>query len=243
MKDPFEGDGPDRSRRYFLAGAAASVITSLGSITAGAQEHTGAKQAGAPDREGFPGLAGALKGFSAELIRDHLEIYKGYREALKRLEARERRMDLADLGPYDSSVRRFTLARLELVNAVRLHRLYFSFMTPAATSPGPLFKGAAAVFSGSLDGWWVRFQAVALSVKGWAATVVDDYTGGIQVVGTDGDAQWPLGVTPIFCVDMKEHAYAMDFPGDPVGYLEAWRRRLDWDMVEKAISKTVTEKR
>ncbi len=226
-------------RRFFLKSMAGvgllSLASGLGPSTAwGADPVAAGGEAGS--REGdYTWLEGALEGFSATLIKEHLVLFARYRAELKKLEDQDKNLDLGGANPVRSPWRTHMLHLMELQNAVRLHHCYFSCLTPKNLSPGTIFLESIQAGFGSFDQWWVRFRATSLAARAWGALGWDLRTGRPIVFGTDDDIQWPVYVQPVLVVDMAEHAYCLDYPGDPYRYLNAWLKRIDWERVDQIL--------
>ena len=233
-------------RRLFLKSLAGAGLLSL----AGGAGVSVAAREGGPGGAGGPGkleaggdysrLAGALEGFSATLIKEHLAILARYKAELKEVEGQDKVLDLAGANPLQGPWRSHVLQLLELQNGVRLHECYFSALTPRSLSPGPAFIRKVESSFGSFDQWWVKFRATSLSARAWGTTGWDTRRRRLVLVGTDTDLQWPVSVEPVLVVDMAEHAYCLDYPGDPYKYLESWLARVNWEYVEKALEKLVS---
>jgi len=78
----------------------------------------------------------------------------------------------------------------------------------------------------------------ALFGSGWIWVCLDDEGGLIILKGMD--AETPIvyrGLSPIFCVDVWEHAYYLDYQIDRGGYIEAvLDNLLNWEFVNKNLA-------
>ncbi|NDY41770.1 hypothetical protein G3N55_02740 [Dissulfurirhabdus thermomarina] len=216
-------DKTEDRRRFLLglAGSAAAVVAAPLAAAAPAAA-TGFD----PAR-----LAGALEGFSASLIREHLALYETLRRRLQALDQAEARLDLAEADAGTGRLRAHQAEWLECRNALVLHQSYFGALTPRSVTPPPALEAALRRAFGSLDRWWVHLRATALAARAWAALVWDPAGGGLRNVGTDDDRQWPATAAPLLVVDLHEHAWVLDYLGRPEAYLAAWRKRVDWNVV------------
>ncbi len=184
-------------------------------------------------------LVGSLEGFSAALIQEHIRIYSEYYHEFERENSRTRFIDLATSDSLNSNWRDHCHAWLNLRNGVILHENYFDTLTPLSMGPGDRLKKALTEAFGSFDQWWVRFRATALAVQAWAALVWDEMLGRLVVIGIDSPSQWAIGTRPLLVVDMAEHAYCLDYVGRPVAYLDAWRKRVNWKVVEARLPRAI----
>ncbi|MDL1958544.1 MAG: hypothetical protein LWX01_04785 [Deltaproteobacteria bacterium] len=228
-------------RRSFLLGLAGSAVMLTGLSEAAAEEPSakiakaGQKKA-IPDIQKYRGLIGALKGFSATIIREHLALLERYRHELSEVESQNRTIDLALADPLASKWRNHALAWIELHNAVRLHELYFDTLTPKSVKPGQKIGKVLEESYGSFDQWWVKFRATAMAVRAWGVLGWDNQSRQPVIFGLDNDSEWPLGVEPLLVVDMAEHAYVLDFIGQPLAYLDAWLARVNWVVVDSRLA-------
>ncbi len=231
-------------RRRFIQGLAGTAAVLAGISKVGAEEaqtdrtKAGRKSVGS-DFRNYRGLIGALEGFSATLIREHLALLERYRQKLSEIEKQDRMIDLALSDPIASKWRDHVLARTELHNAVRLHELYFDALTSKSTDPGQRINKALEESFGSFDQWWVKFRATAIAIRAWSVLAFDNRSGRLMNYGLDRDSEWPFGIEPLLVVDMAEHAYVLDFIGQPFAYLDAWRARIDWAVVDTRLSEAL----
>ncbi len=181
-------------------------------------------------------MVGALNGFSATLIQEHLALLKRYIEELNTLESRKNSIDLGGANPVFSHWRTCLFEHLELRNAIRLHDYYFSGLTSRNMSAGKRFGRVVVHNFGSFDQWWVKFRASALASRAWCMFGFDTQTGKCSIFGTDNDRQCPMDFVPVLVVDMAEHAYCLDYPGDPYAYLDAWLKRVNWQEIDKRLA-------
>jgi len=230
-------------RRGFLQGLAGAAVMLTGLSDASAEHppagtaRAGQKKTAIPDIRKYRGLIGALKGFSATIIREHLALLERYRHELSEVESQDRTIDLALADPLASKWRNHTLTWIKLHNAVRLHELYFDTLTPKSLKPGQKIGKILEESYGSFDQWWVKFRATAMAVRAWGVLGWDNQSRRPVISGLDNDSEWPLGVEPLLVVDMAEHAYVLDFIGQPLAYLDAWLARVNWVVVDSRLAR------
>ncbi len=239
----YQMDSNPINRRTFLwivAGTGLGLVSS--GRAAGAANKAGASGSGharslTSGPKDYKRLVGSLEGFSAALVQEHVRIYREYYYEFERENARDRFIDLATSDSLNSNWRDHCHAWLNLRNALVLHENYFDALTPLSMDPGDRLKRALTDAFGSFDQWWVKFRATALAVQAWAALVWDEMLGRPVVIGIDNSNQWAIGSSPLLVVDMAEHAYCLDYVGRPVAYLDAWRKRVNWKVVEARLLK------
>ena len=234
-------DEHNLDRRSFLQGLAGAAVMVTGLSEAAAEEPSAAiakagQKTAIPDIQKYRGLIGALEGFSATIIREHLALLERYRQELSEVESQNRTIDLALADPLASKWRNHVLAWIELHNAVRLHELYFDALTPKNVKPGQKIGKALEKSFGSFDQWWVKFRATAMAVRAWGILAWDNQSKRLVIFGLDNDSEWPLGLEPLLVVDMAEHAYVLDFIGQPLAYLDAWLARVNWVVVDSRLA-------
>ncbi|MBW1937992.1 MAG: hypothetical protein JRF20_04130 [Deltaproteobacteria bacterium] len=228
-------------RRSFLRGLAGAAVTVTGLSEAAAEEPSARtakawQKTAIPDIQKYRGLIGALEGFSATIIREHLALLERYRNELSQVESQNRTIDLALADPIASKWRNHILSWIELHNSVRLHELYFDALTPKSVKPDQKIGKALEESYGSFDQWWVKFRATAMAVRAWSVLAWDNQSRRLVIFGLDNDSEWPLGLEPLLVVDMAEHAYVLDFIGQPLGYLDAWLARVNWVVVDSRLA-------
>ncbi|MCD6198482.1 MAG: hypothetical protein J7K15_07925 [Deltaproteobacteria bacterium] len=235
-------DEHNLDRRSFLRGLAGAAVIVTGLSEAAAEEPS-ARMAKAgqktviPDIQKYRGLIGALEGFSATIIREHLALLERYRHELSEVESQNRTIDLALADPLASRWRNHVLSWIELHNSVRLHELYFDALTPKSVKPGQKIGKALEESYGSFDQWWVKFRATAMAVRAWGVLAWDNQSRRLVIFGLDNDSEWSLGLEPLLVVDMAEHAYVLDFIGQPLAYLDAWLARVNWVLVDSRLAR------
>lgn len=113
------------------------------------------------------------------------------------------------------------------------HNFFFNALRPAdkkMTVPAEL----ADAFGGA-DALREQFKTAALSVfgSGWAWIVRD---GNEYKIITTPNADTPIahGMTPIFTIDVWEHAYYLDYQNRRADFIDAvWDNLANWDFVQE----------
>ncbi|MDE5615402.1 MAG: superoxide dismutase [Alphaproteobacteria bacterium] len=111
------------------------------------------------------------------------------------------------------------------------HDFFFNCLRPANKQMEVPEKLAAAF--GGKDELRNQFRTAALSVfgSGWAWIV---YDGGSYKIITTANADTPIahGMTPIFTIDVWEHAYYLDYQNRRAEFVDAvWDNLANWDFV------------
>lgn len=103
------------------------------------------------------------------------------------------------------------------------HSLFWEIMAPKKTMNSTLIEEIAKTFS-SLDSFKKLFSETALTLfgSGWA-WLVRNQASKIEVYATPNqDSPYMKGDTPIFCIDVWEHAYYLKYQNRRAEYIENW---------------------
>lgn len=122
-----------------------------------------------------------------------------------------------------------------------LHTLYWgNLCAQPQAGPGPAVAAAICESYGSFDAFERLFVAVALTVKGsgWGVLGVDPVSRRLMVIGIHSHHEVLLpGFRPLLVCDVWEHAYYLSWRNDRRGYLNAFMRQIDWNVVEQRFTK------
>jgi Fe-Mn family superoxide dismutase len=181
----------------------------------------------------FTGLLG-MQGFSNTMLENHFELYQGYvKNANLFLGELERltKEDRLDTPPAGELRRRFGWE----YDSIRLHEYYFENLTKA---PKPADQGSRLFVRmkedfGSFENWKKDFNAVgAMRGIGWVILYHDPLRNRlINAWITEHDAGHFVACTPILIMDVFEHAYMLDYGIKKAGYIDAFFKNLNWDVV------------
>lgn len=117
------------------------------------------------------------------------------------------------------------------------HTLYFHQFMPLAKDNQPKGKMAEAIDKafGSFEEFKKQFAQAAATLfgSGWAWLSQDKE--GKLVITKEPNANNPLrkGYNPLFCLDVWEHAYYLDYQNRRVDHIAAVWDIVDWEEVEK----------
>lgn len=115
------------------------------------------------------------------------------------------------------------------------HALFWTIMGPkgGGEPKGPLADAIRSVF-GAFGSFKEKFSAAAASQfgSGWAWLSVKD--GKLVVSATPNqDCPLSLGMTPILCIDVWEHAYYLKYQNRRPDYIEGWWHTVNWEEVTR----------
>ncbi|MDX1590381.1 MAG: superoxide dismutase [Balneolaceae bacterium] len=116
------------------------------------------------------------------------------------------------------------------------HKLFWTVMSPdgGGNPSGELGEAIKKEF-GSFDAFKEKFKSTAGSQfgSGWGWLCVDN-NGGLKVLSTaNQDSPLMNGLTPIFGVDVWEHAYYLHYQNRRPDYLDAFWNVVNWEQVAK----------
>ncbi len=178
--------------------------------------------------DSIPGL------LTKEQITPHYQAHYG--GALKRFVKIEADLDalLKDGKPLPSDA--YTLLqkdKLNRMNSVLLHELYFGNLTPKPGDPGEDVRTALAKRFGSLDRWTEDFRACCMAANGWGILARDLVNGKLYNVSSD---LHEIGVLwlgqPLLVCDVYEHAFYVDYLNRKKDYVDKFVQFVDWNEVQ-----------
>lgn len=103
------------------------------------------------------------------------------------------------------------------------HRLFWEIMAPVKQVDATLAKDLEATF-GSMDAFKEKFEVLATGIfgSGWA-WLVKDAKGSLMMYSTPNqDSPLLQGHTPIFGLDVWEHAYYLKYQNRRAEYVKNW---------------------
>lgn len=114
------------------------------------------------------------------------------------------------------------------------HSIFWTNLGPDAKVPEGELAAAIDEFFGSFEQFQAQFAAVANGIQGsgWSVLAWDQV--GQKLVTFqlfDQQANVPLGVVPIFMLDMWEHAFYLDYLNVKADYVKAVWNIVDWENV------------
>lgn len=123
---------------------------------------------------------------------------------------------------------------LEHGGAVYNHTLYFPSLAPArSTRPGTALTGAIDRCFGSMEDFLRALGRLSLSDQREGYTwLLSDRCGRLRLLFTPGQAT-ALPLSPLFCLDLYRHAYALTYGDDRKAYVEAALPLINWDALSR----------
>lgn len=165
-----------------------------------------------------------LPGMSAGLLKKHFALYRGYQKRL------------ADLVPlFEDAAQRgdaWTTGRLAreigfLRNAITLHELYFENLIPGGRG-----KVSDVIPPEFINRWAKKFRLLGKTSTGWVVLAYNRAVDAlIDFTMNDHGQGFVADTIPLLVMDVYEHAYYCDWGLDKDGYIEAFFRNIDWNIV------------
>lgn len=115
------------------------------------------------------------------------------------------------------------------------HELYFSSLTPGGSEPSEKMRRLIEKSFGGEKEMWGEIMGAGLGLvgSGWVWLVLDS-DGKLEVVTTPNQETIDFDkFTPIFNIDVWEHAYYLDRQNRRADYLNAIKNVISWENAEK----------
>lgn len=116
------------------------------------------------------------------------------------------------------------------------HELYFDAMkSPVGQEPSGTLEDAIKRDFGSYQQWKEQMKQAAVSKfgSGWA-WLLTDKAGKLSIMQTaNQDVPDLLEYTPVFLVDVWEHAYYLQYQNRRADYVEGWFELINWRKAQK----------
>jgi Fe-Mn family superoxide dismutase len=180
----------------------------------------------------FASISAAHDGISTKTMEEHYKLYQGYvnkyNEIMEKLDA----ADKTKANQVFSDVRSLKIDLTFAIGGVKNHETYFGHLGGKGGDPKGKLHDAIVKHFGSMDAWRADMKATGMASRGWAWLAWDwDYQ---YLFNYAGDAQntFPVwNATPLVALDVYEHAYYLDFATARAGYIDAFFKNLNWDVV------------
>ncbi len=182
-------------------------------------------------------LLGKMPGFNDQLLTMHFKLYEGYVSNTNKLLNTLRKMTLSnqdDTLAFGALKRRMGWE----MDGMLLHELYFENLggNGKINTSSALYKKISEDF-GSYEAWKRDFKSTGLIRGiGWVILYLDPKDHMLHNVWiNEHDVGHIAGGTPILVMDVWEHAYITQYGLDRAGYIDAFFKNIDWDVVEKRL--------
>ncbi len=181
----------------------------------------------------LPFNAAKLPGLSEKLLTSHHD--SNYAGAVKNLNAIELELDKVTKDTPGFQIAALRERELTYTNSAYLHERYFENLGGDGKPAGDFSKALATQF-GSAARWEELLRATAMSLgggSGWVVIAHAPLTNDLRIIGTGGHSQALAAGTPIFVLDMFEHAYALDYGAAHAKYIDAFFANVNWTVLDK----------
>jgi len=176
-------------------------------------------------------LLGKLDGISDSVLQMHFTLYQGYVKNTNAIAQTLREMDDRTIA-FGALKRRFGWE----FDGMVLHELYFENLG-GKHLPSPkssIYKKIVQDF-GSFDKWRQNFLATGMIRGiGWVILYQDPVNDLLYNIWVDEhNINHLAGGVPLLIMDVWEHAYITEYGLNRGGYLDAFYKNIDWNVVEK----------
>ena len=92
---------------------------------------------------------------------------------------------------------------------------------------------------GTFDAWETEFRRIAQGLGGGSGWVVLGYNRALDLLENyclPDHSHHPAHTTPVFVLDMYEHAYHIDYGAAAAKYVDAFFANAQWDVVSERLS-------
>ena len=116
------------------------------------------------------------------------------------------------------------------------HMLYFAGMCSCrSTRPSGALGEAMERDFGSFENWKAEMKAAALGQFGSGyAWLVSESSGRLSVMKLPNqDCPLSMGLWPVLCLDVWEHAYYLDYQNRRAEYVDRWFERVNWPFAQE----------
>ncbi|MFO0743717.1 MAG: Fe-Mn family superoxide dismutase [Candidatus Paceibacterota bacterium] len=179
-----------------------------------------------------------LKGFSDEALRLHFTLYEGYVKNINSI-----------LNKWnDGTVEKGSIEASEIerrmgweYNGMKLHEIYFESLSKNPNKLNPesgLAKKIDEIY-GSFENWLNTFKSIGtMRGIGWIALVKGENDNELFTLWFEEHNTGIFANSKvIFCIDMLEHAFLLDFGTKKSDYINAFLENLDWKICEERFEK------
>lgn len=219
-------------REVMLTATALGLGAGLAAAAEGEADKDSGLVTGKPRKLKYDAIPGLL---TKEQVTPHYSAHYG--GALKRLLAIESSLDkmLSGKGPLGGDA--YTLLvkdRLNRMNSVLLHELYFDGLTPKPAAPAEGIKKEVVKRFGSVERWAEDFKACCLAAARWGVLARDLVNGKLYNVSSDQHENGVIWLgQPLLVCDVYEHAFYVDYTNRKADYVAKFVDFLDWAEIDR----------
>ncbi|MFH0852292.1 MAG: Fe-Mn family superoxide dismutase [bacterium] len=183
-----------------------------------------------------------LEGFSDQLLSNHFALYQGYVANTNKLSdilVAIKKDDKFGTPEYSELNRRFGWE----FDGMRLHEYYFGNMIKGGADideRSALCKKMGKDF-GDIKSWGKDFRGLcAMRGIGWVILYYDREGDNLFNVWINEHDQGHLtGCAPILVMDVFEHAYMIDYGIKRAGYIDAFFKVINWEVVSHRFKEAI----
>jgi superoxide dismutase, Fe-Mn family len=174
---------------------------------------------------------------SAKALEEHLKLYQGYKDTLKRIDEGFLTMgkdEVPKKTAWDHPFRAIKQAETYALGGVILHELYFHNLTPKESSGNGLeVEKFIKKHFDSMAEWRHCMKGSLMEARGWVVFSVDK-AGDYRILLMDAhDCGAMFDQTPLVVIDVYEHAYWMDHGVDRSTYVDEIFKHLNWEEINR----------
>lgn len=180
-----------------------------------------------------------LDGLSQKQLSEHHDVlYAGYVKKIGEIEEKLKNVDLASANATFSELRELKMEETFALNGVKLHEGYFDNMSKGGTKPAGKIMEMIERDFGSYENWEKEFKALGLAARGWVVLGYDLDEKKLKNILCDSHNQGGVwNMVSLLIMDVYEHAYFIDYATARKSYIEAFFKNIDWQFVDKVMSK------
>lgn len=174
---------------------------------------------------------------SAKALEEHLKLYEGYKDTLKRIDENFLTMEKDDVPKktaWDHPFRAIKQAETYVLGGVILHELYFANLTnkPSEVNGLEIKKFIEEHFD-SMAEWKHCMRGSLMEARGWVVFSIGK-DGSYRILLMDAhDNGASFDQTPLVVIDCYEHAYWMDHGVDRASYVDGVLKHLNWEEINR----------
>lgn len=165
---------------------------------------------------------------SQKQLSEHYSLYEGYLKSYRKVRSELNKVDRPSSNHTYSRYRTIKESESYLVNAIRLHELYFQNIGKSSSIINTVHTFIKENYKNYTE-WSRDFKACALAARGWVLFGYDHYEKNFKFIIMDDHTTGSIALyTPIIVFDAYEHAYMIDFGSDKSKYFDWFVDHIDW---------------